>query len=138
MARDTMRHVSKAKKTLILLANSKPAAAKKIIAKASQNVLKAISELALNMLNGVLTLNDAQKKRMKRHKNSMRRLAEVNSTLSAKKKIIQKGGFLSTLLSVGLPLIIKGVTSLATISKKRQAAKKARILARTKNRNQRR
>ena len=138
MARDTMRHVSKAKKTLILLANSKSAAAKKIIAKASQNVLKAISELALNMLNGVLTLNDAQKKRMKRHKNNMRRLADVNSTLSAKKKIIQKGGFLSTLLSVGLPLIIKGVTSLVAISKKRQAAKKARILARTKNRNRRR
>ena len=91
MARDTMAHVSKAKKTLILLANSKPAAAKKIIAKASQNVLKAISELALNMLNGVLTLNDAQKKRMKRHKNSMRRLAEVNSTLSAKKKDNSKG-----------------------------------------------
>ena len=90
------------------------------------------------MLNGVLTLNDAQKKRMKRHKNSMRRLAEVNSTLSAKKKIIQKGGFLSTLLSVGLPLIIKGVTSLVGICKKRQAAKKACILARAKNRNRRR
>ena len=58
----TPSSVNKAKKTLLLLAKSKPAAAKKIIQNANSNVLKAISEICLNMLNGVVPLTPKQKK----------------------------------------------------------------------------
>ena len=54
--------VKKVQKTLILLANAKPSAAKKIIKNASHNVLKAVSEICLNMLNGVVNLSVTHKK----------------------------------------------------------------------------
>lgn len=56
------KSVNKVKKTLLLLAHSKPAAIKKIIKNANRDLLKAISEISLNMLRGNLPLTLAQKK----------------------------------------------------------------------------
>ena len=63
MARAAMANINKVKKTLLLLTKSKPGAAKKILKNANRDLIKAISEIALNMLNGVVPLTSGQKNR---------------------------------------------------------------------------
>ena len=112
--------LSKVKKTLILLAKSKPKVVKQILKNANSNVIKAISEIALNMLNGVVRLTPAQKSKLKRFKKPMRDLNAPQTKLLAKRKIIQRGGFVGTLLGIGLPLLIKGISALAGVIKKKK------------------
>ena len=120
------KSVNKVKKTLLLLAHSKPAAIKKIIKNANRDLLKAISEISLNMLRGNLPLTLAQKNKLKRYRHTMRKITEKNTNLTAKRKYIQKGGFLTSLLSVGLPLLIRGISSLVGFIKKKKSAKNRR------------
>ena len=119
------RNLDKAKDTLILLANSRPTAAKKILKSASNTVIKAIAELALNCLNGVIPLSSAAKKKMSRHKNSMRHIAG-GSNIAAKRRVIQRGGFLGALLGTVLPLAIKGISALVGHIKHKKKQKRAR------------
>ena len=121
-----LANVTKAKNTLILLANAKPKAAKKILANAKNHVIRAISEIALNCLNGVLPLTPAQKRKLRRYKKTMRDLNAPQTKLAAKRKIVQRGGFVSALLGVGVPLLIKGISSLVGIIKRKRAARKGR------------
>ena len=126
MAPSRLANITKAKKTLILLANSKPNAVKQILKNANSHVIRAISEIALNCLNGVVSLTPAQKRKLKRYKKTMRDLSAPQTKLLAKRKIIQRGGFVSALLGVGVPLLIKGISSLVGIIKKTRAARKGR------------
>ena len=48
---------------------------------------------------------------MSRHKNSMRDIAG-GSNIAAKRRVIQRGGFLGALLGTVLPLAIKGISAL--------------------------
>ena len=126
MARAAMTNINKVKKTLLLLSKSKPGAAKKILKNANRDLIKAISEIALNMLNGVVPLTlDKKKQQMHRHKNSMR-LITRRLNLGAKRKIVQRGGFIGSLLGIGLPLLIKGVSSLISHIKRKKSIQKAR------------
>ena len=122
----TPASVNKVKSTLILLANSTPAAAKKIIKNSNRDVLKAISEICLNILNGFVPLTHAQKKKLKRYRNPMRELTEKKTKVTARRRLLQRGGFLGTILSVGLPLLIKGLGSLISHIKQKRAAKSRR------------
>lgn len=124
MAPSPLSNINKAKKTLILLANSKPKAVRKILKNASSQLIKAISEIALNCLNGVVRLTPKQKAQLRRFKKPMRDLNAPQTRLVAKRKIIQRGGFLGTLLGVGLPLLIKGITSIAGAIKRKKRSKK--------------
>ena len=114
--------VKKCQKTLVLLANSKPKVARKIIKSAGGNVLKAISEICLNMLNGVINLSSNQKKKLKKHRAVMRKLTEKN-TLTTRRKLLQKGNFIGSLLSIGLPLLIKGISALVSYSRSKKSKK---------------
>ena len=124
MAPQRLGNINKVKKTLILLANSKPSVVKKILKNANSHLIKAISEIALNMLNGVVHLTPSQKSKLKRFKRPMRDLTSPQTKLVAKRKLIQKGGFISTLLGLGLPLLIKGITSLVGVIRKKKRAKR--------------
>ena len=124
MAPQRLGNINKVKKTLVLLANSKPSVVKKILKNANSHLIKAISEIALNMLNGVVHLTPSQKSKLKRFKRPMRDLTSPQTKLVAKRKLIQKGGFISTLLGVGLPLLIKGITSLVGVIRKKKRAKR--------------
>ena len=118
--------VKKCKKTLILLANSKPDAAKKIIKSAGGSVLKAISEICLNMLNGVINLSSTQKKKLRKHRAVMRKLTEKN-TLATRRKLVQTGSFIGSLLSIAVPLLIKGISALVSHSRSKKAKKARRL-----------
>ena len=119
------KNIAKAKPTLLLLAKSRPAAAKKILKSASSTVIRAIAELALNCLNGVIPLSSCAKNKMKKYKSNMRHIAG-KSNLSSKRRVIQRGGFLGALLGAALPLVIKGVSSLVGRIKRSKNKKRAR------------
>ena len=115
--------VEKAKTTLMLLANATPNAAKKIIESANRDVIKAISEISLNTLNGVLKLTPSQRLKLKRYKNVMRKISQKKIKMADRRKIIQRGrSLLPLLLRFALPLVIKPLASkvLGSLTKKRR------------------
>ena len=124
MAPKRLANITKVKKTLVLLANSKPSVVKKILSNANKHIIKAISEICLNMLNGCVHLSTSQKSKLKPFKKTMRDLSAPSTNLLAKRKIVQRGGFISTLLGVGLPLLIKGITSLVGVIRKKKRQRK--------------
>ena len=85
-----------------LLATAKPSIRKAILDKADPDLIRFISDCALNVLNGHVKLDPAAFKKLRRHKRKL--LALVNARTKHKKKIVQKGGgfFLPALLA---PLI---------------------------------
>jgi hypothetical protein len=82
---------------------------KQILLNADAELIKTISEIALNTLNSNVELSDDQFKKLCRHKNTLRDLADKRVSVKKKKKKIlrQAGGFL-------LPLLIPILTSVLT------------------------
>ena len=106
-----------------MLANATPNAAKKIIESANRDVIKAISEISINTLNGVLKLTPSQRLKLKRYKNVMRKIGQKKIKMADRKKIIQRGrGLLPLLLKFALPMIIKPLASkfIGSLTKKRR------------------
>ena len=79
-------------------------------------LVKLLSECALNILKGTVVLKKAQKERLRRHRKNLRALAKTSTSLKKKKEIIQKGGFLPGLLAgiipTLLPAVVQGVAEL--------------------------
>lgn len=68
---------------------------------ADNKLLKAICECVLNVLRGTVKLNPSQKGKLRRHKETLRQLADKRVPLNKKKNVlVQKGdGFLGLLLA---------------------------------------
>jgi len=64
----------------------------------SPDFIKCICECAKNVLVGNVTLSPEHKRRLKRYKHSLRKLALKKTSIKSKKRIIQSGGFLGALL----------------------------------------
>ena len=61
------------------------------------------------LLKNRIKVNDVQKRKLKRYKNSLRYIAEKGSTIKKKRKLLQqKGGFLTSLL----PLAVSAISSI--------------------------
>jgi hypothetical protein len=70
------------------------------------DVLNNISECILNVLNGNIRLSDCSKRKLKKHKASLRSLVDKCLPMSVKKRIIiQRAGFLLPLLTAVLPTL---------------------------------
>ena len=100
--------VKRALPLLETLVNANPKLKKAIIQHASPDLVTAISEIALNMLKGIIKLTPQQKQRLSRYKKEFRSLAK--KTLSVKKKrkiLVQKGtgAGLAVLLPIALSLL---------------------------------
>ena len=79
---------------------------KAIIANCKSELLKTLSEWSLNLLRGNVKLTQCQKRKLRKHRVFLRKLADSHVSLSAKKKsIVQRGGFLLPLLGAVLPTI---------------------------------
>ena len=92
-------------KTLHLLQNTTPAIQKSILEKAPKKLVECFCECAKNILSGNLPLSSRNKQKLCYHKKGLRDLAKRSVPLKSKQKIIQKGGFLSTILGVLSPII---------------------------------
>jgi predicted ATP-grasp superfamily ATP-dependent carboligase len=84
---------------LRVLQKSSPNVQRALVKKhCSPEFIKCICECAKNVLVGNVVLSAVHKKRLKRYKQSLRRLALKKTSLKIKKKIVQSGGFLGALL----------------------------------------
>ena len=84
---------------LRVLQKSSPKVRRKLVVKqCSPEFIKCICECAKNVLVGNVELSPVHKRQLKRYRHSLRKLALKKTSLTAKKKIVQTGGFLGALL----------------------------------------
>jgi len=68
------------------------------VRKCDKEFLDCISECAKNLIKGNVPLTSRQMTNLRRKKHDLRSLSKRNTSLRTKRKILQKGGFLSALL----------------------------------------
>lgn len=91
--------------TIKALCKLKPNVAKAVIHDANDEVIKCICECIQNVLNGVVKIPQATKRKLKRHKRKIRQINNKRIGIRRKRKLLeQSGGFLPMLLApvVGL------------------------------------
>ncbi len=104
-------YVKRALPLLQVIAKAKPKVRNAIIEHGPADLIKAISEIVLNVLKGVVRLTAAQKKRLVRYKNKLRALASNKVSQRVKKRFLtQKGGGGGAALAVLLPLAIAALS----------------------------
>lgn len=84
-----------------------PSLRKDLLKRLPAPAVKAVCECALNTLKGNVPLTPHQKKKLRAHKQLLRRLADRRVSLFKKKKILvqQGGGFLSVLIPAALSVL---------------------------------
>jgi hypothetical protein len=87
------------------LAKGKPRIVKAIIKEADPEVTKAICECAHNVLKGNVPLDPAQFKKLKRYRKQLLLLTDKKVSNKQKSNVLQKGGFVGSLLSVAIPAL---------------------------------
>ncbi len=94
------------------LAKSSPQRRKTLLKHASNEELKGLFELCLNILRGNLPINRTVFQRLKRHRKIIEDLSNRRIPLYKKREIInQKGGFIGGLATFALPLLTHLITS---------------------------
>lgn len=92
------------------MCKSDPARRQALLRTADDTLVRNICECALNTLRGNVRLSADQKKRLSKHRKTLRRLAcDRGSWKSKKRLLVQRGGFLPLLLA---PIIGSLVASL--------------------------
>lgn len=115
-----MASLKKHRETLLALIKANPPLVKKIVQSASPSLIKALSELALNTLQGTFHLPPSSVYKLKKFKSNLRILADRSQPTTKKKQTLQKGGFLPLLASIAAPLLIEGVGAIAKAIKKKK------------------
>ena len=96
---------------LKMLATASPQQRKAILCSASDDLVAAISEIALNTLKGNVPISERQFRLLKKKRQLIKRLSNKRASIVSKKKLVkQSGGFIGSLLGIAIPLI----TSLLT------------------------
>lgn len=86
-------------KTLEFLAKCDKHTANTIIKAAKPDLLCCVSDICYNILQGKAKLSSSQKKQLAKYKSHIRKLADKSTTAKTKKTLIQKGGFLGSILA---------------------------------------
>ena len=73
-------------------------AKQEFVRKCDKQFLDCMSECAKNVIKGNVPLTSRQMINLRRKKNDLRALSKRKTSLRAKRKILQKGGFLSAIL----------------------------------------
>lgn len=104
-----MKRIKQNKFYLLLLADCKSKKFKKtLLENCSNDALKAILEIVLNVMKGNVELGEKIRRKLKKYKKSLRKLICPQLSLKSKRKVlIQSGGFLNILL----PTLIGGILS---------------------------
>lgn len=84
---------------LVYLHQAKPCIQKHLIGKADRSLIECLCECADNILKGHVELSRTQKDKLKKNKSGLRELVKKSVGLKKKKVILQKGGFLGSLLA---------------------------------------
>ena len=71
----------------------------------SRDCIIKVCECIKNVLNSNLQIKPSHLKKLNRHKQTLRTLALKSTSLSKRKRLLQKGGFLAALLPAIIPAI---------------------------------
>ena len=84
---------------LKVLSECNPKLRKLIIQHGGPGLLKCLCEICLNVLKGNVSLSQVQKRKLSRHKQKLRTLANPRASVASKKKLlVQQGGFIGALI----------------------------------------
>nr|DAC81384.1 TPA_asm: gasderminX [Parasteatoda house spider adintovirus] len=84
---------------------------KVLLKKLPKSTIKCISECCLNTLKGNIPITAHQKRKLARHKHTLRKLSDKKVSFKKKRKlIIQKGGFLYGLLPIAISILSNYLT----------------------------
>ena len=75
------------------------------VRKCNKEFLDCVSECAKNVIKGHVPLTDRQKTNLRRRRNDPRALSIKKTSLRKKRRILQKGGFLTALLPPVLSIL---------------------------------
>ena len=78
---------------------------KKYFKSCSKDCIFQVCECVKNLLDGNLKIGEAHLKKLSRHKKTLRSLAAKNTSLVKRKRLLQKGGFITTLLPILIPAL---------------------------------
>jgi hypothetical protein len=78
---------------------------KKFFKTCSRDCVSKVCECIKNVLNANLKIKSSHLRKLSRHKQTLRVLASKNTSLAKRKKLLQKGGFLSILLPALIPAL---------------------------------
>jgi len=94
------RRLQKYSQYLRKLHRASPKVQKKLLKKTNQDTefVKCLCECARNIIKGNVKLNGVQRDKIRRRKQSFRKLALKKTPLREKRRIVQTGGFLGALL----------------------------------------
>lgn len=102
-----MKRLKDHRHILHVLKSCSPTVRKTILNSANPDLIKAICEICMNILNGNVKISSRSKRSLKDYKNSLRKISSTRTSLKSKKKIlVQKGGFLPTILGAILSGVI--------------------------------
>lgn len=88
---------------------------KKVLTSCPNELIKSLSEVCENCINGNLPLSNKLKNELQPHKEYIRLIAKKKLPLVKKRQIaIQKGGFVPILLKFALPIIASYIASKAS------------------------
>ena len=86
-----------------------PQRQKTIIKAADRPILEALSEIALNLIKKNIHLSPSQIEKLKPFEEQIYQLSLRSHSVSKKRRILQKGGFIGTLLGSVLPILISSI-----------------------------
>ena len=93
---------------LCVLSKCKPKVRSAILEHADNDLVKTLSECALNTISGKIPISPAHKKKLSRHRNTLRQLSHKRVSLKKKKGILnQRGGNLLRLLLPPVVAVLK-------------------------------
>ena len=95
---------------LLALAKAHPHVCKAILRGVDKDLLQCLSECALNILKGNVTLKPSEKTRLTKYRQKLRKVADKKVSLKQKHTIVQMGGFAPALL---VPLLTPLIAPLA-------------------------
>ena len=85
---------------------------KKLLKNASEEQLKGLFEICLNIIRGNVPMEKSDFQRLKRHKNTLSTLASHKVPMYKKRRIAnQKGGFLGSVAAFALPVLAQLITN---------------------------
>ena len=94
-----MKRLKKHAHSLHVLSRGNQQICKAVIQNGDKDLIKCLCEISHNILKGNVPVTSRQKKKLNRFKNTIRQLTNKRQlSLTKKKQLLQKGGFLGTLL----------------------------------------
>ena len=89
--------------SILALEKASQAVKSAMLSRASKDFVLALVEIAHNVISGGVRITNPQLAALRRHKRNIRELLNKKTTLSRRKSLLQKGGFLGLLLSLTHP-----------------------------------